>query len=95
MKQRTAITLPAATLARYVGTYQLAPDFAIEVTVDGDTLYAQPTGQQKFRLWPETELDFFLKELDAQVTFVRDASGKCHGAVLHQDGQNTPAPKVK
>jgi len=95
MKQRTAITLPAATLARYVGSYQLAPNFAIEVTASADTLYGQPTGQPKFRLWPETELDFFLKEVDAQITFIRDPDGTITGLMLHQNGLNTPAPKVK
>jgi CubicO group peptidase (beta-lactamase class C family) len=95
VKQRTAITLPATTLARYAGTYQLAPNFAIEVTADGDALYAQPTAQPKFRLWPETEVDFFLKEVDAQITFIRDANGTVSGLMLHQNGQNMPAPKVK
>lgn len=93
--QRTAITLPAETLARYVGTYQLAPNFAIVVTADADTLYGQPTGQPKFRLWPETELDFFLKEVDAQVTFIREPDGTVSGLMLHQGGQNMPAVKVK
>jgi len=95
VKQRTAITLPAATLARYVGTYQLAPSFAIEVTAEGDALYGQPTGQPKFRLWPETETDFFLKEVDAQITFIREADGTASGLILHQNGQNMPARKVK
>jgi hypothetical protein len=36
---------------------------------------------------PETETDFFLKELDAQITFVRDAQGVVTGLVLHQGGQ--------
>jgi CubicO group peptidase (beta-lactamase class C family) len=95
VKQRTAITLPASTLARYVGTYQLAPNFAIEVTADGDALYGQPTGQQKFRLWPETEVDFFIREVDAQLTFIRDDGGTVSGLILHQGGQNMPARKVK
>jgi CubicO group peptidase (beta-lactamase class C family) len=94
-KQRTAIELPAATLARYVGTYQLAPTFALEVTVEDGALYALPTGQQKFRLWPESETDFFLKEVDAQVTFVRDAQGAVTALVLHQNGQDQRATKVK
>lgn len=95
VKQRTAITLPAATLERYAGTYQLAPNFVIEVTSDGSALYGQPTGQQKFRLWPESELDFFIREVDAQVTFVRDAQGKVTGLVLHQGGHDSPASKIK
>jgi CubicO group peptidase (beta-lactamase class C family) len=95
VRQRSAITLPASALVRYVGTYQLAPNFAIEVTADGDALYGQPTGQQRFRLWPETEVDFFIREVDAQVTFIRDADGTVSGLMLHQNGQNMPARKVK
>jgi hypothetical protein len=46
------------------------------------------------RLWPETEVDFFMKEVDAQVTFVRDAQGVVTQLVLHQNGQNLPAKKT-
>jgi serine-type D-Ala-D-Ala carboxypeptidase/endopeptidase len=95
VKQRTAIALPASVLARYVGVYQFAPTFSIETTLDGTVLYGQPTGQDKFRLWPESETEFFLKEVDAQVTFVRDAQGVVTGMVLHQGGGNMTGKKVK
>jgi CubicO group peptidase (beta-lactamase class C family) len=94
-KQRTAIELPANVLARYVGVYQLAPEFSIEVTMNSGALSAKATGQEAFRLWPESETDFFLKEIDAQITFVRDAQGGVTGLVLHQGGQNSPGKKVK
>lgn len=95
IKQRTAIDVPASTLAEYVGTYQLAPTFLLEVTISNGALFMQPTGQANLQLWPETPADFFLKEVDAQVTFTRDAQGKVTGLVLHQNGQNPAAPKVK
>lgn len=94
-KEYAAIELPEATLARYVGTYAFAPSFALEVTVDGGALWAQATGQSRFRLWPFAETEFFVKEVDAQVTFVRDAQGKVTSLVLHQNGQNPTATKVK
>ena len=93
-KVRTAIELPADVLGRYVGTYSLAANLALEVTLSDGALYARPTGQSTLRLWPETETDFFLKELDAQITFVRDAQGVVTGLVLHQGGQDTRASKV-
>ncbi|HET7186921.1 MAG TPA: serine hydrolase [Gemmatimonadaceae bacterium] len=94
-KEYTAIELPAATLAPYVGTYAFTPSFALEVTVDGGALWAQATGQSRFRLWPFAEAEFFVKEVDAQVTFVRDAEGKVTSLVLHQNGQNPTAAKIK
>jgi CubicO group peptidase (beta-lactamase class C family) len=94
-KQRTAIELSADVLARYVGTYQLAPSFAIEVTLKDGALYGRATDQQALRLWPESETDFFLKEVDAQVTFVRDSQGTVTGLVLHQNGQDSKGKKAQ
>lgn len=94
-KEYAVIELPEATLAQYVGTYAFAPSFALEVTVDGGALWAQATGQSRFRLWPFAETEFFLKEVDTQVTFVRDAQGRVTSLVLHQNGQNPTATKVK
>ena len=91
--QRTAIDVSSDVLARYVGSYQLAPNFTIVVTMKDGALYAQPTNQPVFRLWPESETDFFLKEVDAQITFTRGTDGKVTGLVLHQNGQDSPAPK--
>jgi D-alanyl-D-alanine-carboxypeptidase/D-alanyl-D-alanine-endopeptidase len=93
-KQRTAIDVPTSVLARYVGVYQLAPNFALEVTLRDGALYEQPTGQGALRLWPETETEFFHKEVDAQITFVRDARGVVTELVLHQNGQNVRGVKA-
>ena len=92
--QRTAIELSADVLARYVGRYQLAPDFILDVTIRDGALHVQPTGQPMLRLWPESETRFFLKEVDAQITFERDAAGAATGAVLHQNGRNMPAKRL-
>jgi hypothetical protein len=93
-KQRTAIDVRPDILARYVGKYQLAPNFILEVTAKGNELYGQATAQPMLRLWAESETSFFLKEVDAQVDFVRDAQGNATALVLHQNGQNVTAPKL-
>jgi len=96
MKQRTAITVSRDTLAQYVGTYALTPSFAIVVSLREDgALMTQATGQGPIRIWPETPADFFVKEFDAQITFVRDATGRVTSLVLHQNGQSHEAPRVK
>ena len=95
VKQRTAIAVAPAVLARYVGSYQLAPGAVVDITLAGDTLSAQLTGQQRLRIWPESEVDFFYKEVDAQITFVYDARGTVTSLVLHQNAQNLTAPRIK
>jgi hypothetical protein len=92
-KVRTEIPVVAAVLETYVGVYQLAPNFAITITREGNSLYGQATGQPRFQLFAEAPTEFFLKDVDAQVTFEKDASGKVTRLILHQNGMNVPGQK--
>lgn len=58
----------------YVGQYELTSNFIITISNDAGHLMAQATGQFKFELFPESETKFFLKVVDAKVTFVKDAA---------------------
>jgi D-alanyl-D-alanine-carboxypeptidase/D-alanyl-D-alanine-endopeptidase len=79
----------------YVGRYELAPDFILTITREGDRLYVQATGQQRFELFAEAATGYFVKEVDAQLTFEVDGAGRATGLVLHQGGQNTPAKRIE
>jgi serine-type D-Ala-D-Ala carboxypeptidase/endopeptidase len=79
----------------YVGMYQLAPSFAITITRDGEHLFEQATAQPKFEIYPESEKDFFLKVVEAQITFVTDDKGKATAMVLHQNGVDHRAERVE
>ncbi len=91
--ERKEITVAPDQLAQYEGVYELAPTFAITMRVKEGKLMTQATGQQEFELFPESKDRFFLKVVDAQVEFTRDASGKVTGAILHQGGRSMPAPR--
>jgi len=77
----------------YVGKYQLAPTFALTVTREGDRLMTQATGQEKIEIFPESEAKFFLKVVDAQLTFEKEA-GKVTHVILHQNGRDMKAKRV-
>ncbi|HEX4948344.1 MAG TPA: serine hydrolase [Blastocatellia bacterium] len=77
----------------YVGEYQLGP-MKLTVTREGDRLWAQPTGQPKAELFPESETKFFLRVVDAKITFTKDESGKVTHLILHQGGDQK-ATKIK
>lgn len=95
-RRHTAIELPASALSPYVGVYELAPGLALDVTHrDGALFIRSTTGDTALQLWPESGKDFFVNEVDAQVTFTRDASGTVAGLVLHQYGRDRPAKKVR
>jgi CubicO group peptidase (beta-lactamase class C family) len=87
--ERKAITVPVATLARYIGTYDLGPGAVITVTQDGDGLATQLTGQGRLPIFAESDTRFFLKVVDAQIEFAADGSS----LVLHQNGRTTTAAR--
>ncbi len=92
-KVRTEVSLGAETLAAYPGDYALAPTFVIKISVEGEHLYAQATNQPRFELFAEKKDGFFLKVVDAQVTFVRGDKGEVTSLILHQNGMNQTGQK--
>jgi hypothetical protein len=94
-RRRKAIALAPSALPPFVGAYQLLPGVQLEVSKQGDALYVRSSlGGDAVRLWPESAKDFFVKEVEAQITFTRDADGRVTGLVLHQYGRDRPAAKL-
>jgi len=94
-KQRTAIAVDSSILKQYIGEYELAPNFILSMTLENGKLMTQATGQPKFEMFAEKENFFFLKVVDAQVEFTKDANGKTDKLILHQNGRDMPAKKIK
>ncbi len=96
LKQRTAIALPAAALTAFVGSYDLFPGIQIVVTVVDSALFARSVpGGSITRLWPEADGMFFVQDVDIQIDFVRDSTGRVTGLVLHQFGRAHQATRAR
>ena len=80
-------------LERYVGTYQLAPVFAIVVTREGGRLFIQATGQPRLEVFASSEREFFLKAVNAQITFEVGDAGRARALLLHQNGATQRASR--
>ena len=93
-RERKQVLLDINLLARYVGRYQMAPNFIITVMRDDDRLFAQVTNQSALRIYPENDRQFFYRAVDAQITFVLDGEGLAASLILHQNGRNWPAPRI-
>jgi hypothetical protein len=89
------VTVDPAIYRAYAGEYELGPGFILTVTVEGERLMTQATGQSKVEIFPSSPTEFFLKVVDGQITFVKDASGYVTQLVLHQGGRDVPAKKIK
>ncbi len=90
---REAIEIDPALLQDFVGTYELGPEFSIAVTAEDGQLFIQASGQQRLEAFPESQTKFFLRQVDAQISFERSEDGTVTGLVLHQNGQDIPGRK--
>lgn len=93
-RAQTEMKVDPKILDSYVGQYQFAPGATLTITNEGGQLMAQLTGQPKFELFAESETKFFLKVVEAAVTFVKDDKGEVTHLILHQGGDRQ-AKKVK
>ena len=78
-------------LASYAGIYVMAPQFSLTVTFEAGKLMVQATGQQKIRVFAESETKFYYKVVDAQIRFVPAEDGRVNKLVLHQGGRDMEA----
>jgi len=92
--ERKAVPLAAEVLADYDGRYQLAPGFILSVHPSARGLTTQATGQQTIAAYASARDEFFLREVDAQLSFQRDATGAVQSLTLHQHGRDMPAKKL-
>jgi len=85
----------AATYDALVGKYDYGHGITMTVTREEDHLFAQLTRQPKMEILPKSETEFFWKEVNAQVTFVKDEKGRVTKAVHHQGGETFEAPRIE
>lgn len=85
-QERKEIKVPESVLKTYVGEYEMGPDRILTLTLEDGSLWGQPTGQVKRQLFAESETKFFLKDLNAQITFQKE-KGKVLGMLMDQEGR--------
>jgi CubicO group peptidase (beta-lactamase class C family) len=94
-KTRKIVKVESSLLQTYTGKYNFAPQVFLTVTLEGDQLFVQLTGQPKFQVYSESQNKFFLTVVDAEVEFAKDETGQVSKAVLYQNGMVREAPRVK
>lgn len=85
----------ASEIGELAGNYELAPNFHIEITHSNGHFYGQATDQPKFAIFARSKTEFFLKEVEASLTFVEGENGVISSLVLHQNGQDVPGIKIE
>jgi predicted membrane-bound spermidine synthase len=92
---RQPVTLNPALYQHYVGQYQISPEFLIVVSQEGAQLMVQTANEKKVELLPKSETDFFLKDVDAQIEFMKGSSGQITGLLLYHQKQKLFGEKIQ
>lgn len=88
------VAVAATTLQEYVGRYEVVGiGLVIDYTRQGDTLFAQATGQPRLQMRPLNDSTFEYIGVAASVTFHRGADGSVESAT-HLQGQALPLRRL-
>jgi serine-type D-Ala-D-Ala carboxypeptidase/endopeptidase len=105
-KQPTEIHIDPKLLDHYAGRYQVTPNLILEITRDGDRLFAQAfvqlphnrsgdsTAAPKFELFAEGEKNFFARVTDKQIAFETGSEGRATSLILYSAGRE-PMPAAR
>jgi serine-type D-Ala-D-Ala carboxypeptidase/endopeptidase len=94
-KQHVAINLAPGVFDAYLGRYEFTPGVALTMSRQGDRMFTQMTGQSRLEILPESETEFFLKGVDAQLTFEKDSQDHVTDVILHQNGLDQTAKRIQ
>jgi hypothetical protein len=58
-------------------------------------MFTQIASQPAFEIFAESEKEFFLKAVNAQISFETGEGGRATAATLHQNGRDRKATRVE
>jgi hypothetical protein len=93
--EKKIVKVDPAVLDVYVGKYQLQVGPVVTVLREADKLMVEVGGMPKLELLPESETEFSLKAIGAEVIFEKDKSGKITQFRLRQGSEETPAKRLE
>ena len=81
-------------LDSYVGRYEVGPGMSVNVTREGDRLFGQIANQPKMELVPESATQFYIREMDTPVTFVKSENGEVKEAIVELGSRTLRGKRV-
>ncbi len=92
-KEKIVIKIPQEALQLYVGEYITESNVELKVNIEGESLFLQPAEQPPIKLYSESETEFFMKVVNADITFEKSKDGKVTGLKLNQRGKHIEAKR--
>lgn len=94
-QEKTLLRLDPSVYTRFVGRYEVNPDYILTITHEDYYLIIQPTGQSPTRFYVENPSTFFSTSPHIQIQFFKDAAGNVDRLILRQAGNDIEAKKIQ
>ena len=94
--ERKPITVDSKLLDSFVGKYEFGPNAIATVTREGDAIRWRGGNRMPVTLVPLSETQFFAKETETEMMFVKNDNGQVTGVVLRLGScQDSKAKKIE
>lgn len=90
---RFVAAVPQRALENCAGAYDFGKEHLV-VRVESQRLRVRMADQPAFPAYPKNEREFFLRAIDAALTFEFGADGKATAVILHQNGRDQRATRI-
>ena len=82
------VELPDELLDKYLGKYELMPEFILTITREGKRVFVQATGQMRGEIFASEPHRFFSKDVNAEFIFHMDLFDQVTSLTLLQNGEH-------
>ena len=89
------VILPVDVLERYVGRYSLRRGLTVNVTREGNRLFAEASGQPKFELAPVSETRFYASQVEAYLTFALNGDVRADSLTLEGGAEDMSGERIE
>ncbi|MBU1339449.1 MAG: hypothetical protein KKD56_10320, partial [Acidobacteria bacterium] len=94
-QEKKLFRLDPEVYSRYVGRYEINPDYILDVRHEDYYLVIQPSGQAPTRFYVENPTTFFSTSPYIQIQFLLNPDNSTSGLILRQSGTENRAKKIE
>jgi CubicO group peptidase (beta-lactamase class C family) len=94
LKDEPIVSIDKALYKVYAGKYDYGSNMIITISNENDKIFAQATNQPKFEIFPLSEKEFMLRDLNAKLLFVKEPDGKVSKLILDMAGQKKDVARM-